>query len=545
MKYPYPYPYLVLLIFLSSICFASQSKESVSTVKPAASNLITDETHHFSCRNASEAKLNALFQQINSQLELKGVVLYFHGGLSGEDYMQETLGPLLEASLFDSPSLNGYFPIFMNYDAHPLKGGNFIAQLKAAANDIFLHRAAQKFKDKLLQDSMKMKAQKNLLGKITEKDVTLAAKSYLYGAAFDIKNKSQFKPLLVDNDKYYYDILKEDLLAVELNNNLVERDNDFSSIEEDLSRSSTAKQHDEKVSETKGLLPITTSVVIAKSLARIALGINHQIIPTFEEEAFRTYKVGSLSIQRVATNHWNTVKNNAQECFAKNSPGDKLVQHLVERNIPIHTISHSAGAIPTGYLLQNMDKKSKKLASVNLIVPAISQENFNDLYLESIDAAHKVYGYVLSRQQEEDDSIVLGIYPASLLYAVSGVAEGVWYNDKMLMIEQHLKPTRKIYDKWAYKKITGFDSKPVRNYVNKNNDNWYFYPSKKLPYQSQNPGRRASHECTKYPWISHEVSTNIIKNISGISENNIKQPTTSETLEDVKKLNKRCLFIQS
>ena len=537
------YLFFILALLGMTACGSSNLNEDTSTASPSVNSAFGKiNAHHFSCRNATAEQLQFLIQKVNEQPELKGVIFYFHGGLSGKDYMTSTLGPLLEESIFSSPALNGYYPIFVNYDAHPLKDGNFIEQLKAASKDKAFQRAAQKFYDKVVGDTNSLKAQKGGSAFTSGELTSQVAKNYLNQVSAGLTDKS-FKSISVESDEYYYAILQQDVLAAELNMSLVGLDSDFRAIEEDLVAASVAMRGNDQDKGDKALFSVATGAVIAKSLARIALGTNHQLIPTFEEEAFRYYKVGVMSIQKVATTHWNTVKKNAQECFSEGSPGDKLVTSLIESKLAIHTISHSAGSIPTAYLLESMAKKSQKVASVNLIVPAISQEDFKDLYLKYKSSAEHIKGYVLSQKQEEEDSIVWGIYPASLLYAVSGVAEGVWYNDKMLMIEQHLKPTKKVYGKWLHKLITRFDPEPVWRYMAENEKDWLFYPSHQLPYQSENPGKRSSHECTKYPWISSEVASSIVKNISGLSVNSIAQPSSSLTAKTVKELNEKCGFI--
>ncbi|MCC4834544.1 hypothetical protein LMH66_18005 [Shewanella sp. 10N.7] len=541
--------YLVIILALLSLsaCGSSTSNNDstpITTDIQVATPSNELDAHHLACRRASDEQLNYLSQKITSQSDLKGVLFYFHGGLSGEGYMKGTLGPLLQESIFNSEALNSYYPVFINYDAHPYKDGNlgksFVELLEEAAKDTAFNQAGQKFKDKMVTDSTLKKSQKGFGGLNSDDATAEVAKSYLQQVSSSLKSNNKFNSITVDSDEYYYAILEDDFLAQQINDDLVKLDQDFREIEEELAGASVTSLKDGDIQ--KGIIGFSTSVVIAKSLARIALGTNHQIVPTFEEEAFRAYNIGGFSIQKVATAHWNTVKKNAQECFADGSAGDKLVKTLVEAGIPIHTISHSAGSIPTGHLLKSMKEKSQKLASVNLIVPAISQEGFSDIYLKNLAGADNIYGYVLSRKQEEVDSIVWGIYPASLLYAVSGVAEGAWHNDKMLMIEQHMRPTSRVYGSWFHKMFTGDKPKPVWKFLANNSEKWYYYPSKQLPYNTDKPGKRSSHECTKYPWVSPEVATSIIKNISGVTVDNVSLPNSPETIKDAQSLNKKCDF---
>ncbi|OBT04684.1 hypothetical protein A9267_17190 [Shewanella sp. UCD-FRSSP16_17] len=533
------------LLSLAACGSSTSQDDPIIDSTPVATTPSKLDAHHLACRRASDEQLSFISQKVTSHSDLKGVLFYFHGGLSGEDYMKDTLGPLLQESIFSSEALNGYYPIFINYDAHPYKDGNlgksFVELLEEAAKDTAFNQAGLKFKSKMAADAAQKKSQKGLDALSSDEAAAEVAKSYLNQVSSNLKNNNKFNSITVDSDEYYYAILEDDFLAQKINDDLVKLDQDFREIEAELANSPITSLKNKDIQ--KGVIGFSTSVVIAKSLARIALGTNHQIVPTFEEEAFRAYKIGGLSIQKVATAHWNTVKKNSQECFADGSAGDRLVNTLLKADIPIHTISHSAGSIPTGHLLKKMKGKSEKLASVNLIVPAISQEGFSDIYLKNLAGADNIYGYVLSRKQEEVDSIVWGIYPASLLYAVSGVAEGAWHNDKMLMIEQHMRPTSRVYGSWFHKMFTGDKPKPVWKFLADNSENWYYYPSKQLPYSTDKPGKRSSHECTKYPWVSPEVATSIIKNISGMTVENVSQPNSPETIKDAQSLNKKCGFI--
>lgn len=517
---------LLSAVILMACC--SSTKERSGTVTAAKAGL---DDHHLACRETADERVRHILDEIVAQGDLEGVVLYFHGGLSSQNYMETELGPVLMGSLFADEAMRHYYPVFMNYDASPFTLQSLKTQIRALTADAAFQRARDKFHDKIRNESKFLKSTKS--GMTAEEAEMTVARQYIDAAIVSNNKSTGFLQKSADEKQaVYFDILKKDALAEQLEQEVVRQEPDFGEVRRDLQEVGRTGDKD----ADKALVVTSTAKMIIRALARFATGTHHQIVPTFEEEAFRAYAYGPLSIQKVAARHWKLVKKNAQECFSGGSSGRYLIDSLLSRDIPIHTVSHSAGSIPTGRLLEYLADKGRAAGSVNLIAPAINQAEFSDLFIKNKNAAGNIYGYVLSENQEEVDSIAFGAYPASLLYFVSGAADDAWYNDKMLMIDQHLRPKRKIYSNRIYKKFTGEDPGAVWAYLAEQRNNWFFYPSPELPYETDDGGKRASHECTKYPWIATEVTKSIIANVTGNKAAEI--PVPAEDI--VPRLNEKC-----
>ena len=73
-----------------------------------------------------------------------------------------------------------------------------------------------------------------------------------------------------------------------------------------------------------------------------------------------------------------------------------------------------------------------------------------------------------------------------------------------------------------------------------NQNNWQYYDatgSDSNPYS-----KRASHECTKYPWIATEIAINIIFRITGKKVTSIPVPNSLEEVvkKEINKANISC-----
>jgi len=268
-------------------------------------------------------------------------------------------------------------------------------------------------------------------------------------------------------------------------------------------------------------------------LIRIAVGNNHQIIPTFEEELFRAF-----GIKKIADKHWRKVKSNAKRIFKNNRIGKYFLDEILKikqskekdnKSFTINVMSHSTGAIPAARLTKYMSEKEKNLDNNVMVAPAINQEDFSEFIIPNIKYIKNFKMHILGKEAEEKDNVVI-IYPASLLYFVSGTAENVWYGDKMILIKQHLDPTEKPYNSDDY--LDFIRVKETAEYV------WDFFKNNPHTYDFYNNKKIYSHECTKYPWATKDLAQKILHQLhSG------DVPLDHEfTIEDPKCLNlkKKC-----
>lgn len=497
--------------------------------------------NHLACRTKSDNQIEYILKKIKNSDKQSGAILYFHGGLSSQNYMKDELGPMLLGSLFNQTDMNNYYPIFVNYDASLFQGENLLRLIERISKGVGFQRGLKKFKEKLLIDKIAINKLSDNDNKVFERELAKQSMSYLDPALSNTTSRKNFQ-YRTFNEKQndYILILKNDEFAETVGNDLIQSDKDFEEIANDI-KSEIVTQKD--ADSTKGLTSIKLGIGIVRALARFAVGNHHQIVPTFEEEIFRALEYYGISIKNIAADHWDTVKKHSKQCFGKGAPGFKLITKLLDYQkdnpgFTIHTISHSAGAIPTGELLKAISKKNQKINSVNLIVPAINQIDFNRLFIPHIDATEKLNSYILRKKEEKIDSIAWGAYPASLLYFVSGLADNAWYGDKMLLLEQHLHPTKRPYKDKQYLNYVKENPEPVWKFFKNNPESQYFYPGD-LAYENSNYSKRASHECTKYPWISTEVGKSIIKQITGKAVDSI--PIPLKPLDKVKKANENCI----
>ena len=461
------------------------------------------EYNHLACCSDACGHVNHIMDKLEGS---KGVVLYFHGGLSTQEYMKNELGPKLMESIFKAKNLDGLYPIFINYDAGFLDEDNWCCLLRYLyATNEFLKKAIKYFEVYFEKNKNKSNNEKEIAQNILNKALEKHAKG----------TRNKF------GRKDYLDILEDPKLQESIGKKLIK--------ESDL----------KEINRDKGIFgTIITLKVLSRSVARIAIGNNHQIVPTLEEELFR-----ELRIDHLAKKHWRTVKKHSEQCNSKKFVGSYLISRLLEKkendeNFTINTVSHSAGAIPTAHLIKYMKKKNKKLDSVVMIVPAINQEDFSRLVIDNKKGFKKLKLYALDLEAEKDDNVAT-VYPASLLYFVSGSAEEKGYGDKMLLIAQHLDETRKPYSDKKYLRRVKEKPQKIWKYLKKN-DVLTYCPSQ---LNVSNPEKdQYSHSSTKKPWITKTLARAILFDLTGKNVDTdfaIKQKIDKSTNEcaDVK-----CLF---
>jgi hypothetical protein len=453
----------------------------------------------------------------------KGAILYFHGGLSGKDYMENELGPALEQSLFSESHIQqDYFPIFIDYEVDPTDWKNFISNMSKWAESAGGKDAIGKFTAKVIPAITS-----NAL--IPEQPST-RARTFLK-AAIANKGDSGAQGLMASpsEDEEIVKILQSNERAKEVGDFVVAQEG-FQDVQDALQQSSNYRSQDLKV---ESFIAPEYGIAIARALARIALGSNHEIEPTFIEEALPLI----FSVNKFATAHWALVKTHSKKCFSDGAPGRKLIDGLIALSQPskrfeIHTISHSAGSIPTGELAKSLAGRDAQLDSSYLIVPAIKQTDFAALYLDSKNAhpgIGKLRMAVLNLDAEQSDNLAQ-VYHASLLYFVSGTAEDSWYNDKMLLIAQHLDQNRKPY-RWPwYRKATKESPNRIWSYFNVHREELRYFPDDFKPAPTEYK-KTASHECTKYPWVATSLAADIIREITGQVSGTIPTPSNEKALK--------------
>ncbi len=466
--------------------------------------------HHIEIADKKKVQkehIDTIIKKIQEDPKINGVVLYFHGGLSSEGYMAKELGPALMQSFFTENNLTNatgkLYPIFMNYKAGLLENEIFPLSLLLAH---IIKKNLSKIKKKFYQV-------------IQGTEIKVSPSDNARSLMNDALNSYAKTKTLIATDETLLEIMKKESLQEEIGLSLIQNNKELQAIAEIAT---------EKETEEKGLVTnLKIAATIARAVARIAIGNNHQYFPTLLEELFRYFH-----IKYIAAKHWENIEVNSKDAFKKNHAGRYLINRLLDLKLKINTLSHSAGSIPTSCLTQYMYNNKKKLNNVVMIAPAINQKDFFKYIIKSTKTIKNLKFHILREEAEKDDD-VLKIYSASLLYFVSGVAENVWYSDKMLLIEQHLHREKKPYSLKKYHsyvlgKRESSAVKKVWNYLEKNPSVLNYYPFKVSdPIKSPH-----SHECTKYPWVAKDLALKVLSQLhkgdmSGNTQFKIEKPNSN------------------
>ncbi len=462
--------------------------------------------NHLIISKKSKKYKNDVNQIINriKQSNIKGVILYFHGGLSSEKYMREKLAPALMDSIFTDGNLSdpndsskSFYPIFMNYEAGIFEN-MFLTKwiVKKGYKPKKIEKALEKF-----ESQYKKKADKKSF------TTNNFAKKLFEDAWFDKTDNKSLVETLSDEQIYEFLAQDDDKNQKKVGRRLIKNNPEFQELEKDLESAQTSGKKD--------FLNLKFWIAFARSIARLIAGNNHQIIPTFEEEIFSI-----IGVKSIAVNHWKDVKDKSSNAFSDGFVGKYFIDELLKlqknekKSLTINTLSHSAGSIPTARLVDYLSAKNEKIDNVVMIVPAINQRDFNKLIIDNNNVINTLKLYILSQKAEKKDRTAK-IYPASLLYFVSGCAENVKYNDKMLMIEQHLKKDKRPYRKNSYRKKFNEEQAPkVWDFIEKNPDVLSLYPTNNNDYNK----KKHSHKYTKFPWCAEDLALNILQQFHNTSK---------------------------
>ncbi|MDQ7048391.1 MAG: hypothetical protein Q9M92_02180 [Enterobacterales bacterium] len=553
--------FFIITLMLLGCCYNKPIDYSLRKAPSVKELNIETKTHKdyplnfLACRaniNSENNKERQLVNKIVSAVKnsKKQVVLYFHGGLSGQEYMIKDLGPWLMSSMFKNEKVDkAIYPIFVSYDAHPLD--TLTKEDKAAqvtpSWTLFKNRTQALLSSNDYKTFEKeAKTFIHYLDSYNEqsKDEKLRNNSIrlLRGVHLVKTSKIQDHLKLTKSEKQQY----VDILS----NNKVPKILDWRNIGKPRGKGSISPIDDialklqilennylktlNKKEATKKTNLKTLKLRVLRILARFALKLDHGFYATWQEEILQVFKIGALG-----KSHWNKVKQHAKQCFAENSTGRYLIDELVKlkltnRNLSINTLSHSAGAIPTAELIQYLAENNAKnsLNTVIMLVPAINQSTFNNFVIPSRNIYRKLEVYSLTKEKELNDKVWKKLlYSSSLLYAVSSLAENSPALDNMLLIDQHIKPTTSFYGTKIHQCAVDESPKPIWRFLKRKTGNDTSYDSIFITYPFLNANATpyegkldpASHEGTKYPWVSQDLARAYLKTL-GIDSKSLKFP---------------------
>jgi hypothetical protein len=179
---------------------------------------------------------------------------------------------------------------------------------------------------------------------------------------------------------------------------------------------------------------VSTTLLIARAgaalsnvIRRFAGRRDHGFYVTIVEEILRSFYVGNAG--RFV---WDAMRQDVANAFGvgQDCGGTAFVDELARlwqsgRRPPITLIGHSAGAIYVSHLLQEVQARGLPHIPFNLVLIAPACDF--SLMAKTVQTAGervanlRIFG--MGDERERVDGIVPGVYPASLLYFVSGVLE--------------------------------------------------------------------------------------------------------------------------
>ena len=454
--------------------------------------------HFVPCRNdLDERRVNGI---VNSAVTSgKEVVLYFHGGLSHQGYVVKDLGPkLIENVFLKEEYFNKVHPIFFNYDANPLH--NWRKIMKEILEEEVVKKLVESMRSQLQSKSLSV-----FPSDARNENLQVQAANLIEDLRGNKSIQSQtFKSIEQQHD-YYISLLEQETLPTEFQVALdFEKSETGESQLEDLANyvDIAAARVEGKIEDLYNKenfdksksIKLTSALRVVRILARLALGSDHGLVATIQEEF-----LDHIGLSKLGAKHWNIVKKHSLECFSETSNGRAIVDKLFENNIKINTLSHSAGAIPVSVLIKyvNQQRKPLKLKNVAMLVPAVNQQVFQEIVIPNDGAVESLRIYVLDQEHERKDDVLTDwLFDASLLYAVSSLGEEQDKTlDQMLLIDQHMKPNRSPYKYKTYLKLACESPNKIWDYFEEG-ENLFYYPFKNTE-DSRMKG--ATHESTKLP----------------------------------------------
>lgn len=157
------------------------------------------------------------------------------------------------------------------------------------------------------------------------------------------------------------------------------------------------------------------------------------------KENHATERTGSFSdwtdrfieglISRPGTLLWNEMKRDAQDAFSRRGAGTDALNHFIQqikksgKNIKLHLVGHSTGAVVIAQLLKTLRKNDISIATCSLMAPACTLDLYHDAYLPALQKKtklklHNLKIYNLKDELEKNDNVGK-VYRKSLLYLVS------------------------------------------------------------------------------------------------------------------------------
>ena len=393
--------------------------------------------------NVVSGKNASVDRALNSAAEKDKVVLYFGGGLSSNSYMRNKLGPYLLNTIFDPHNLPKSHPIIAIWETG-------ITETDSVEN-IFEHYLGTNNVKSILGKKNVEKIRNWLKRKLKGKDKGLKEATPESESALNILKSIGFTEDQIYSDSDLPANPDSDLPApdYEMESKLKSLYKDDG---EDLREGINSLNKSIEENNPEKLSRKNTLLIIYKVLKRYVLKTHHGAYTTIIEELLRHSKLDSIP-----QGHWEQVYTTSGRMWKENT-GKYLLKKLNElsaqKELIIDLVSHSAGAIAICHLIQELatgEYPNIKIGNILPIAPAVTTKLFENTIIENNNAFESFRMFALTDEMERDDNLLNVVYPRSLLYFVSGVAEIEGKGD-MGIVGMHRYFSNGIYFSKRYKK---------------------------------------------------------------------------------------------
>jgi len=207
---------------------------------------------------------------------------------------------------------------------------------------------------------------------------------------------------------------------------------------------------------------ITWLSSIFSVLERFILRTDHGGYPTLIEEVTSKF-VKNGTMDDISEGHWKTLYEHSLEMWEEEEQGGRFLleqlNEICEQKekagiaFNIDLLSHGAGSIPVCFLLGQLEKYPFiKINKVIMVSPAVRMKLFDEQLNRHQDRFREFRMFTLQEEVEKKDHLIEEVYPASLLYFISGIAESGGKGDMPILgLHRHFREDRSPYNKSKYK----------------------------------------------------------------------------------------------
>jgi hypothetical protein len=483
---------------------------------------VPDPNYLFGLRK-DQAALDAIREAIKGK---RRVILHLHGGLSAPDDVTKDLGPQLLEHLFQPRWFADTHVCFVIYETSPFQ----LLNIKR----IFRNIVSDATQGELLEWlSGKLGGEKS-----SERDIAARASAELERLAQLAGSSGGNLKSVADGELTAED---ETRLAEVLH----ETDTLIAQCDADLLANATRAQV--AVAGPKGLgsgWGLEAAKAVVRTLKRFHKHIDHGPT-TIVEELMRCDLLLAAGLDSVAQGHWDSVKENARDCWIEGSDGFALLKLLADEArsrgpdapLSVSLMCHSAGSLAVCEAVSALDRVRRMYPTFGFdalvfVAPAVQTKLFHDAIITRLgDGYGSVWLYTLSDFAETKDDLLGGVYPRSLLYLVSGVAEAKGGGDMMLLgLERHFVDGR-----WPYSDA-GFEARNKGTFGPLRAIREFIGDEKKLnlvisptPRSETRPGRCAdatTHENSKLVLESPVLAASLVHTLTA----GVHAPTADQIL---------------